>query len=104
MLSILCVTLTIKVKVGIPKSFKVGRYRQKITGSSHLKRPSRSRVIVDSRNGAFSSPEPPGFLSRWRLGTRTKWPPFPRAKAPPAKRDRRLWGREWKWRGFFFRK
>ena len=22
-------------------------------------------------------------------------PPFPRAKAPPAKRDRRLWGREW---------
>ena len=37
MLSILCVTLTIKVKVGIPESFKVGWYRQKITGSSHLK-------------------------------------------------------------------
>ena len=35
-LSILCVTLTIKVKVGIPESFKVGWYRQKITGSSHL--------------------------------------------------------------------
>ena len=28
--------LTIKVKVGIPESFKVGWYRQKITGSSHL--------------------------------------------------------------------
>ena len=36
MLSILCVTLTIKVKVGIPESFKVRWYRQKITGSSHL--------------------------------------------------------------------
>ena len=28
-----------KVKVGIPESFKVGWYRQKITGSSHLKYP-----------------------------------------------------------------
>ena len=37
MLSILCVRLTIKVKVGIPESFKVGWYRQKLTGSSHLK-------------------------------------------------------------------
>ena len=37
MLSILCVRLTIKVKEGIPESFKVGWYRQKITGSSHLK-------------------------------------------------------------------
>ena len=36
MLSILCVNLTIKAKVGIPESFKVGWYRQKITGSSHL--------------------------------------------------------------------
>ena len=36
-LSILCVNLTIKAKVGIPESFKVGWYRQKITGSSHLK-------------------------------------------------------------------
>ena len=36
MLYILCVTLTIKVKVGIPESFKVGWYHQKITGSSHL--------------------------------------------------------------------
>ena len=37
MLSILCVRLTIKEKVGIPESFKVGRYRPKKTGSSHLK-------------------------------------------------------------------
>ena len=37
MLSMLYVTLTIKVKVGIPESFKVGWYSLKITGSSHLK-------------------------------------------------------------------
>ena len=37
MLSILCVRLTIKVKVGIPESFKIGWYSLKITGSSHLK-------------------------------------------------------------------
>ena len=39
MLSILCVRLTIKVKVGIPESFKVGWYPpKKKTGSSDLKR------------------------------------------------------------------
>ena len=37
MLSMLYVRLTIKVKVGIPESFKVGWYPHKITGSSHLK-------------------------------------------------------------------
>ena len=37
MLSILCVRLTIKVKVGIPESFKVGWYPPKKTGSRHLK-------------------------------------------------------------------
>ena len=37
MLSILCVRLTIKVKVGIPESFKVGWYPSKKSGSSHLK-------------------------------------------------------------------
>ena len=37
MLSILSVSLTIKVKVGIPESFKVGRFPLKKTGSSHLK-------------------------------------------------------------------
>ena len=39
MLSILFVRLTIKVKVGIPESFKVGWYPLKKTGSSHLKLP-----------------------------------------------------------------
>ena len=37
MLPILCVRLTIKVKLGIPESFKVGWYPLKKTGSSHLK-------------------------------------------------------------------
>ena len=37
MLSILCVRLAIKVKVGMPESFKVGWYPPKKTGSSHLK-------------------------------------------------------------------
>ena len=37
LLSMLYVRLTIKVKVGIPEGFKVGRYRLKITGSSNLK-------------------------------------------------------------------
>ena len=37
MLSILCIILTIKVKVGIPESFKVGWYPPKKTGLSHLK-------------------------------------------------------------------
>ena len=46
MLSILCVTLTIKVKVGIPESFKVGWYHPKKTGSSHLK-PPRSSLSDD---------------------------------------------------------
>ena len=36
MLSILCVRLTIKVKVRIPESFKVRWYPPKKTGSSHL--------------------------------------------------------------------
>ena len=39
MLSILCVRLTINVKVGLPESFKVGWYPPKKTGSSHLKLP-----------------------------------------------------------------
>ena len=37
MLPNLCVRLTIKVKVGIPESFKVGWYSPQKTGSSHLK-------------------------------------------------------------------
>ena len=38
MLSTLYVRLVIKVKVGIPESFKVGWYPHKITGWSHLKK------------------------------------------------------------------
>ena len=37
MLSMLYVRLTLKVKLGIPESFKVGWYPHKLTGSSHLK-------------------------------------------------------------------
>ena len=36
-LSMLYVRLTIKVKVGIPESIKVGWYPHKVTGSSHIK-------------------------------------------------------------------
>ena len=38
MFSMLYVRLTIKVKVGIPESLKVGWYPHKITASSHLKK------------------------------------------------------------------
>ena len=44
MLSILCVRLTIKVKVGIPESIKVGWYPPKKTGSSHLNT-TRTKVV-----------------------------------------------------------
>ena len=36
MLSMLCVRLMIKVKVGIPESFKVGWYPHKITGQGRV--------------------------------------------------------------------
>ena len=36
MLFVLYVRLTIKVKVGMPESFKVGWYPHKVTGSSDL--------------------------------------------------------------------
>ena len=45
MLSILCVRRTIKVKVGIPESFKVGWYPPKKIGSSHLKGSRSSKTI-----------------------------------------------------------
>ena len=50
MLSILCVRRTIKVKVGIPESFKVGWYSPKKTGSSHLK-----ETAIDHIPGIFTS-------------------------------------------------
>ena len=53
MLSMLYVRLTIKVKVGIPESFKVGWYPHKITGSSHFKKtiliaPKLNLVIISA--------------------------------------------------------
>ena len=42
MLSILCVRLTIKVKAGIPESFKVGWYPPKKLGRVTLKKSSSS--------------------------------------------------------------
>ena len=53
MLSILCVRLTIKVKVGIPESFKVGEYPPKKTGSSHLKK-RRFERRMSTGSGLFS--------------------------------------------------
>ena len=54
MLSILCVRLTIKVKVGIPESFKVGWYASQKTGSSHLNRPTSTKgmgcILVGARS------------------------------------------------------
>ena len=50
MLSILCVRLTIQVKVGIPESFKVGWYAPKKTGSSHLKSMANYRQALQHLN------------------------------------------------------
>ena len=58
MLSILCVRLTIKVKVGIPENFKVGGYPPKKTGSSHLNYTFfflESRLISNFEKGCFKS-------------------------------------------------
>ena len=49
------VRLTIKVKVGIPESFKVGQYAHKITGSSHLKVPINcTQTLVEEACLIFS--------------------------------------------------
>ena len=50
MLSILCVRLTIKVKVGIPESFKVGWYLPQKTGSSHLNLFPNSEILDTSQS------------------------------------------------------
>ena len=71
MLPNLCVRLTIKVKVGIPESFKVGWYSPKKTGSSHLKchRTKRSnrvnyRLKWSLQKTFSSSTPPPAWISR----------------------------------------
>ena len=61
MLSMLYVKRTIKVKVGIPESFKVGWYPHKITGSRHL-RYSRNLPLCRGGRGAGG----PGSID-WRI-------------------------------------
>ena len=46
----LYVRLTIKVKVGVPESFKVGWYPHKMTGSSHLNEKKRGRELKREKN------------------------------------------------------
>ena len=53
MLPILCVRLTIKVKVGIPENFKVGWYPPKKTGSSHLKRNKRGDHLATRETASY---------------------------------------------------
>ena len=53
MLSMLYVRLTIKVKVGIPESFKVGWYPHKMTGSSHFK---KTKLLASKLNLVIISP------------------------------------------------
>ena len=55
MLSMLYVRLTIKVKTGIPESFKVGWYPHKMTGSSHLNW-WVDQLFVDLRNRTVLNP------------------------------------------------
>ena len=60
----LYVRLTIKVKVGIPESFKVGWYPHKITGLSHLKIPkfdafgTEIRYLLEQILNYFRLPKP----------------------------------------------
>ena len=55
MLSILCVRLTIQVKVGIPESIKVGWYPPKKTGSSHLKVPKIDFTVRTTNKGGSTN-------------------------------------------------
>ena len=77
MLSMLYVRLMIKVKVGIPESFKVGWYPHKITGSSHLKPLQIGEIMSNNRITQFSyfywdtnekkADEKNDLISRWNL-------------------------------------
>ena len=59
MLSILCVRLTIKVKVGIPESFKVGWYSPKklgrVTLIECLEKLKRLKVHYNPSKGVFKT-------------------------------------------------
>ena len=68
MLSMQYVRLTIKVKVGISESFRVGWYPHKITRSSHLKRTSHLRNGIKQLLLSHSKPHGPvstDTISRW---------------------------------------
>ena len=66
MLSILCVRLTIKVKVGIPESFKVGWYSVKKTGSSHLNGEKREkRYFLRKDDWSQSTPDHESSEGSW---------------------------------------
>ena len=98
MLSILCVTLTIKVKVGIPESFKVGWYPPKKIGSSHLKESSLHGYWANFKlywsprrwprpQPPHPPPPPPSFWSRGlRLAGGT-----PNPLTPPCRLGRNLY-------------
>ena len=63
MLSILCVRLTIKVKVGIPESFKVGWYPPKKLGRVTLNKPRTqltSSLLMQHRSCDFTVFSPDG--------------------------------------------
>ena len=66
MLSILCLRLTIKVKVGIPGSFNVGWYPPKKTGSSHLKATWEINLIRAS--DTYTNPRPGQYTTRMSTG------------------------------------
>ena len=55
MLSILCVKLMIKAKVGIPERLKVGWYRQQKTGSSQSLNSARRRSFLIRKTNQYNS-------------------------------------------------
>ena len=75
MLSILCVILTIKVKVGIPESFKVGWYPLKKTGSSHLNSANQILGVSTVLFASLGSSSKRGLQQQKRLNPESKPPP-----------------------------
>ena len=96
-LSMLYVGLTIKLKVGIPESFKVGWYPLKITGSRHLKRTklwSAFIIGIMSSSSSFPSspPPPPCFLFLSPLPSlQYKKKPLRRRDLFPPKERKSVW-------------
>ena len=80
MLSILYVRVTIKVKAGIPASFKVGCYPRKKTGSSH-----QMRVTLSLKGDLFF----PLLFSKTKNYMHNKWV---RLYGNHAGKPNKLWG------------